>query len=80
MSVAKTFDGASCQNVPLTPVTNRDALLRSGGDKYWIDTNNCLHLKLTDPGHPWQYTDNFTRDGLYVEEEVCGTSSFAFHL
>jgi hypothetical protein len=70
LSVAKTFDGATCQNTPMTPVTNRDALLRSGGDKYWIDANNCLHLKLTDPGHPWQYTDSFARDGLYVEEEV----------
>jgi hypothetical protein len=71
--VAKTFDYASCQNVPLTPVTTRDSLLRSGGDKYWVDTNNCLHLKLTDPGHPWQYTDSFQRDGLYVEEEVSDT-------
>lgn len=70
----KKFDWASCQDVnPLTPVTSRDALLRSGGDNYWVDPNNCLHLKLTDPGHPWKYTDGFTRDGMYIEEEVSPT-------
>jgi len=69
--VAKTFDWAACQNVTsLTRVTTRDALLRGGGNDYWVDANNCLHLKLTDPGHPWQYTDSFTRDSMYIEEEA----------
>lgn len=35
-----------------------------------VDSNNCLHLKLTDPGHPWEYSDSFQRDGMYVEEEI----------
>lgn len=70
-AIKKTFDWASCQNIAaLSSVSSRDALLRSGGNSYWVDGNNCLHLKMTDPGHPWQYTDGFTRDGLYVEEEV----------
>jgi hypothetical protein len=51
-------------------VPTRDALLRSGGDKYWLDSNNCLHLKLTDLGLPWQYTSSFQRDGMYIEEVV----------
>jgi hypothetical protein len=69
--VRKTFDWNSCQNFdPLSPVSTRDALLRSGGNNYWIDANNCLHLKLTDPGSPTIYTDSFTRDDMYIEEEV----------
>lgn len=71
-TAAKTFDWATCQNEPaLTPVNTRDALLRSGGNTYFVDGNNCLHLKLTDPGNPWApYTDNFARDGMSIEEEV----------
>jgi hypothetical protein len=60
----------TCQNQAVAPVPTRDALLRSGGDKYWLDSNNCLHLKLTDLGLPWQYTSSFQRDGMYIEEVV----------
>jgi hypothetical protein len=69
-TIQKTFDYANCQNTAVTPVTTRTELLASGGDKYWVDGNTCLHLKLTDPGHPWEYTRGFTRDGMYIEEEV----------
>ncbi|KAF6266444.1 hypothetical protein COO60DRAFT_1669869 [Scenedesmus sp. NREL 46B-D3] len=69
--VSKTFDFSGCQDVDaLTPVSSRAALLASGGNNFWVDANSCLHLKLTDPGHPWQYTNNFQRDGMYVEEPV----------
>jgi hypothetical protein len=51
-------------------VSSRAALLASGGNNYWVDVNNCLHLKLTDPGHPWQYSNSFQRDGMYIEEPV----------
>ena len=71
-TVQKVFDWASCQDTAVLPVNNRTALLASGGDKYWVDGNTCLHLKLTDPGHPWEYTRGFARDGMYIEEEVRG--------
>jgi hypothetical protein len=45
-------------------------LLASGGNNFWVDANSCLHLKLTDPGHHWQYTNSFQRDGMYIEEPV----------
>jgi hypothetical protein len=51
-------------------VSSRAALLSSGGNNFWVDSNNCLHLKLTDPGHHWQLTNSFQRDGLYIEEPV----------
>ena len=42
---------------PLLQVPTRDALLRSiNGSTYWVDSNNCLNLKLTDPGQPGQYS------------------------
>lgn len=50
-------------------------MLAGAGDTYWVDSGNCLHLKITDPGNPWQYTNSFQRDGLYVEEEVRHTAS-----
>jgi hypothetical protein len=37
---------------------------------FLVDANSCLHLKLTDPGHHWQYTNSFQRDGMYIEEPV----------
>jgi hypothetical protein len=51
-------------------VTSRAVLLASGGNNFWVDANSCLHLKLTDPGHHWQYTNSFQRDGMYIEEPV----------
>ncbi len=66
-------------NTPVTPVTTREALLASGGNNYFVDRNTCLHLKLTDPGHPWQYTDSFQRDGMYIEEKVGERQCIAEH-
>lgn len=54
----------------MTPVSNRTDFLASGGNNYYVDSNNCLHLKLTDPGAPWAYTNSFERDGMYIEKAV----------
>ncbi|WIA35607.1 hypothetical protein OEZ86_004028 [Tetradesmus obliquus] len=70
-TISKLFEWADCQNIdPLTPVASRAALLASGGNNFWVDANSCLHLKLTDPGAHWKYTDSFQRDGLYIEEPI----------
>lgn len=74
--MAKTFQWASCQNAnSLVPVSSRAALLASGGNNYFADTaadgSACLHLKITDPGHPWKLSDSFVRDGMAIEETVC---------
>jgi hypothetical protein len=72
ITVAKKFDWSSCMDyASLTPVTTRPQLLASAGNSFFVDSNTCLHLKLTDPGHPWQpYYKSFERDGMYIEEEV----------
>jgi len=64
------FGWASCQTGSVSRVLTREAVLAGGGDTYHVDANGCLHLKLTDPGHPWLYSDSFQREGLYVEETV----------
>ena len=71
-TISRTFQWADCQNGAVTRVTGRTALLASGGDKYWVDGNNCLHMKLMDPGQPWEWTKGFSRDGMYIEETVRG--------
>lgn len=56
-SVARTSQWASCTNTAqLTRVASRAALAAtSDGRSYWVDTNGCLHLKIVDPGLPWEY-------------------------
>jgi hypothetical protein len=49
---------------------SRAELVASNGTSFWVDANTCLHLKITDPGQPWKYTDSFQRDGMYIEEEI----------
>ena len=58
-SVARTYKWSSCQGTAsLTKVASRSGLWAStDGNSYYVDGNNCLHLKLTDPGRTWQYQD-----------------------
>ncbi len=60
-SISRKFLWFSNMDVPaLTKVGSRAALAWStDGNSYFVDGSNCLHLKLTDPGHPWQYNDGW---------------------
>lgn len=70
ITISKVFSWADCQSTSVSQVSTREALLAGGGDTYYVDANGCLHLKLTDPGHPWLYSSSFQREGLSIEETV----------
>eukprot|EP00775_Hariotina_reticulata_P004485 gene4485-4739_t len=68
--ITKIVNGAKCLNVDLTQVDSRYELLRGGGHSYWVDGNNCLHLKLTDVATEAAGVyqgSQFIRNGLYLD-------------
>ena len=69
LTVTRSFAWSNCQAAPMRRVGSRATLMTTtDGGAYFVDAAGCLHLKIADPGRPWQLDASFEREGLRVEE------------